>query len=242
MNTEYINRIRQDSIGQKRFKLKFPEFPDLKDKTVLDFGCGYGEFCVNIALQGAEKVVGIDINNEKINYAKNNIKKYYPELANRVQFYTDISKLKGDSFDIIISKAVFHHVLNLEEIINKLYQVVRKTGKVYVGFSNLYNSPFGDHKRTKINFPWGHLLVPENIIFKRFKNRYNIEINNISELGLNKLALKEYKKILLNSKFKISFFKTNVNEHFVSKLFLIISKVPFLSEFFSYSLYFILEK
>lgn len=40
--------------------------PDLKGKTVLDLGCGYGWHCKYAAENGAESVTGIDISHKML--------------------------------------------------------------------------------------------------------------------------------------------------------------------------------
>ena len=43
-----------------------PLFPDLKNKTVLDLGCGYGWHCKYAADNGAASVLGIDLSEKMI--------------------------------------------------------------------------------------------------------------------------------------------------------------------------------
>ncbi|MEM5836128.1 MAG: METTL5 family protein [Candidatus Aenigmatarchaeota archaeon] len=47
---------------------------DIKDKTVVDFGCGSGRLAIGAALLGAKKVTGIDLDEEGIKKAKENLK------------------------------------------------------------------------------------------------------------------------------------------------------------------------
>ena len=44
--------------------------PDLKGKTVLDIGCGYGHNCLEFINKGAKKVVGTDISEKMLAVAK----------------------------------------------------------------------------------------------------------------------------------------------------------------------------
>ncbi len=45
---------------------------DIKNKTVFDFGCGSGRLAIGAALLGAEKVVGIDVDKNVTELAKEN--------------------------------------------------------------------------------------------------------------------------------------------------------------------------
>ena len=44
--------------------------PDLKGKSVLDLGCGFGEHCKLFVDYGAEKVIGIDISSKMLEVAR----------------------------------------------------------------------------------------------------------------------------------------------------------------------------
>ena len=41
----------------------------IRDKTVIDFGCGEGDQCVELVRYGARKVIGIDIRNDLLEAA-----------------------------------------------------------------------------------------------------------------------------------------------------------------------------
>ena len=43
--------------------------PQLKDKSILDLGCGYGWHCKYAANKGASKIVGVDISTKMLELA-----------------------------------------------------------------------------------------------------------------------------------------------------------------------------
>src|SRR3954466_12840530 len=47
-------------VVQKRLEINVERLRPLAGKNILDVGCGSGRFCIAFALEGAEKVVGID--------------------------------------------------------------------------------------------------------------------------------------------------------------------------------------
>lgn len=47
--------------------------PELKDKRILDLGCGFGEHCIMFIEKGAASVVGIDISEKMLEVAKTRI-------------------------------------------------------------------------------------------------------------------------------------------------------------------------
>jgi len=46
----------------KKFWKRLNIFPRFKNKLVLDFGCGHGAMCVDIAKKKVKKIFGIDKN------------------------------------------------------------------------------------------------------------------------------------------------------------------------------------
>jgi len=73
----------------------------IKNKEVIDFGCGLGYQTVAIALHGAKRVVGIDIIKENIDFgkklaARNNVQ-------NKIEFYGNEECILYRKFDLILS-------------------------------------------------------------------------------------------------------------------------------------------
>jgi hypothetical protein len=120
-------------------------------------------------------------------------------------------------------------------------------GQMYIGFSPLYNSPYGlHHKIINWRIPWAHLLLPDSMVIKGInynrKKRNLPLVNTIQEIGINKLSLKEYKRILRNPKMLIISFKTNQNKKGARIFLNCLSKIQLLQEYMIYNIYCILQK
>jgi len=72
------------------------QFGDIENKTVLDLGCGTGIFSVGAALTGAKKVVGVDIDKNCIENAREYAEKNDLEITFLVQDVRDV-KIKCDT-------------------------------------------------------------------------------------------------------------------------------------------------
>jgi SAM-dependent methyltransferase len=242
MNQEDIEYFNRGSGENPNFWERFNEKPDFQGRTVLDIGCGHGSLCIDMALSGARKVVGLDINSRLIEFAKNNLRINYPQLLDRVRFEcATLADYQGEAFDLIVSKDSFEHVIGLEGLLTDIKKRLKECGKLYAGFAPLYNAPFGDHKRTKAILPWGHVLIPESLLIKRLKKQ-NPEIHSIYDLGLNKLSLREYKKLFHGCGLAIIQFDTNRGTRLISKIITFAAKLLFLEEYFTHNIYIILEK
>jgi len=77
------------------------------DATFLDVGCGHGALCIDLAKSGAKKVVGVDTDFGRIDFAKNNLKLNYPEFIDKVEFHQiDLKDLdQSEQFDY---RSLFH--------------------------------------------------------------------------------------------------------------------------------------
>jgi len=63
------------------------------------------------------------------------------------------------------------------------------------------------------------------------------------EMGLNKLSVRDYKKLLLeNPALRVKYWKINHEDRLISRIFAKLAQVPFLEELFSHDIYAVLEK
>ncbi len=239
-----LDYFNYGQIENEKFWRRFKHKPNLKNKSVLDFGCGHGALCVDLANSGAETVIGIDLEEKLLDFAKENLNQNYSQLLSKIEFKKKnlLNENFDKKFDLIVTKDTFEHTLNLPDVLDKFYDILERGGKVYAGFGPLYNSFNGDHGRTQLMLPWLHVILPDNFIINRYNKNNSIKINKIEDLGLSKYSFKEYKKIFEDSKFEIEVFITNQSDHPISKIFNLLSKVKLLEEYFTYNIYCILKK
>jgi len=107
---------------------------NIKDKKILDLGCGTGRYAIPLAKKGA-KVTAVDFSKEMISIAKKKAK----ENKLNVTFITEnitkfVPKLK---YDLIISMLVLDYVKNLGKIIDIFNKASKKGTKVVI--SNLHH-------------------------------------------------------------------------------------------------------
>lgn len=92
---------------------------EIKDRRILDFGCGTGELSTVLAKRGA-KVIGFDISFESISRAKRRAKTNgISECCSFFVASAHALPLRDESVDLIIGQAILHHLdpdLSGEEI------------------------------------------------------------------------------------------------------------------------------
>jgi cyclopropane fatty-acyl-phospholipid synthase-like methyltransferase len=102
-------------------------------KRVLDVGCGVGYGSDYLAAQGAAEVVGLDISEEAIAYAKRHYRR--PNLrylrGNALSLPTDIG-----SFDVVVALEVFEHVTDPGWFLDQLSAHLREDGVLVVSTPN----------------------------------------------------------------------------------------------------------
>ena len=104
-----------------------------KDKVVLDAGCGSGKFSAAIARLGAPKVIGMDIGEKGLDFAREQARKvpYGERLDYRFGSLLDIP-LDDASVDIVWSNGVIHHTLGYERCIEEFARVTRPGGHLFL--------------------------------------------------------------------------------------------------------------
>ena len=103
----------------------FSLLPKLKDKTVLDLGCGFGEHCKEYINLGAKSVVGIDISENMLEVARkenSDQRIIYQQLA-----IEDIGQL-NIKVDLVVSSLVFHYVQDFDKLIKDIYKILNQDG------------------------------------------------------------------------------------------------------------------
>jgi SAM-dependent methyltransferase len=99
--------------------------PGLKDKSVLDLGCGFGWHCRYAREQGASSVVGVDISEKMLQKARESSQD--PLISYRKLPIEDIVFAESP-FDVVISSLALHYIKSFEEISRKIYDCLKPGG------------------------------------------------------------------------------------------------------------------
>lgn len=250
-----IAHFRKGEVENPRFWSRLGHAPDLSGATTLDVGCGWGSLCVDMALAGASKVVGLDIKPELIEFASAYVTACHPQLANVVEFEAvDLRDYRAMEFDYIVSKDAFEHIIDLRSVFAEMEKRLKRTGRLYAGFGPIYASPYGDHDRRRVAFrswgvggrllasiPWGHLFM-EDLIVRMQNRRQHARASSMRDLGLNTWSVSDYRRLFLESGLSLLEYRVNQSKHPLSRLLSVLRRVPFLADYCTFNVYCVLEK
>lgn len=109
---------------------KLIDYSILKNKRVLEIGCGAGTMAASFAKRGA-KVFVVDISEDAIALTKErfhlfNLKgNFYIMNAARLNF-------QEDYFDLVFSCGVLHHLPDISRAIEEIYRILKKGGEARI--------------------------------------------------------------------------------------------------------------
>lgn len=121
----------------------FSMLPDLKEKSVLDLGCGFGEHCMHFVKEGAAKVVGVDISEKMLKVAK--AENSAPNIIYRHMAMEHISEL-DEYFDVIISSLAFHYVEDFQKLVQDCFELLKPGGLFIFSQEHPFSTTFGEGK------------------------------------------------------------------------------------------------
>jgi SAM-dependent methyltransferase len=127
----------------------------LKDKDVLEFGCGTGEMATQIAFLGANRIYALDVIPELLDSTR--LRAELDGVADRIQTLCGpIENFEPRPVDVIIAFAVLHHCFPLENVMPRLLRWL-KPGGVFVAVEPVtYLAPL-EWLRNRSGLPTGPL-------------------------------------------------------------------------------------
>ena len=97
---------------------------ETRDKVVIDFGCGTGVESVELAEHGAKKVIGVEIQDKRLQAARQRADEH--GVADRCLFTTE----PVESADVIVSLDSFEHFDDPAEILRVMHSMLNPNGSV----------------------------------------------------------------------------------------------------------------
>ena len=138
---EKSDELYQESVAsQYEFRAVCGVLENLKDKVILDLGCGIGRFGLKLA-EEAKEVVGMDISDSSIEKANEEASK--KGITNFQGIVSNFSQPDyGNHFDYVIMINVIHHVDNLDLLLRNVHASLVRGGRLVILEFNPFNILF----------------------------------------------------------------------------------------------------
>jgi ubiquinone/menaquinone biosynthesis C-methylase UbiE len=117
--------------------------PDLRGRSVLDLGCGYGWFCRWARQNGAAQVLGIDVSEKMLARGR-------AATQDAAITYTRADmehlELPQESFDLVYSSLALHYIENLDGLLSQVYRSLASGGSLVFSVEHpIYTAPADPH-------------------------------------------------------------------------------------------------
>ena len=190
--------------GQSKLRVTLGDqfFSLIRDKTVIDFGCGEGLECLEMAQNGARKVIGIDIRENLLSQAANNAR------AAGVEDRCEFVKSTNTMADVIISLDCFEHFADPAGILQSMYDLLSPGGVAMISFGPTWYHPLGGHLFSV--FPWAHLIFSEKALIRWRSDIRSDGATRFAEVegGLNQMTIARFEQLVRRSRFRLEMLET----------------------------------
>lgn len=199
-----LKKEDNDFPNQIKSYLNMIKHINIKNKNILDIGCGWGRGVDIIRKYTNNLVIGIDIEKEFISYAEKTYGNNY--------FYVDDflkTKLKEDSFDIILLNCSCHFFYYLDDFFINIKKILKKNGLIIISdiFTiNSYDTFFNN-------------LIKHNLIIELEEDisiptidSMKDDIFNWPNKFYNKIPYKSLVALISIQRHRLNLFEKNVNK------------------------------
>jgi len=154
----------------------------VRNRRILELGCGRGELASELAERGAE-VIAVDVTS-------------YPEWNQRARprlrfVEADLAaghSISPASIDVLCSVSVLEHVRRPIDMLCACRDLLAPGGR-FLLVAHLYRSATGSHRSREVFFPWPHLLFTDDVFEEFYRRRGRPPIG---PAWLNKLTYADY--------------------------------------------------
>lgn len=187
--------------GKSKLRTLLPNIEnEIRNKVVLDFGCGAGAEAIELAQLGAQSVVGLDSSERWLTVAREQAEK--SGLTQRCQFVCGYS---GQA-EVIISLDCFEHFGDPRGILETMHSMLVPGGCILLSFGPTWYHPLGGHLFSV--FPWAHVVLREDALIRwraQFKHDGARRFGEV-EGGLNQMTIGRFENLLRESPFVVEQF------------------------------------
>lgn len=193
--TAYLGRSKVEAL------LGHEVWDQVRNRTVIDFGCGSGSEAIEIAQRGAQHVYGIDILDRWLDMARTEAARVD---CRNVSFH----HLPPEKAEVIVSIDAFEHFVDPAAILDTMASMLKPDGYALVSFGPTWYHPLGGHLFSI--FPWAHLIFAEDSLCRWRSHIRDDGAKRFSEVegGLNQMTIRRFERLVEASPFRVEQLQT----------------------------------
>lgn len=186
---------------------------ELRDRDVLDFGCGEGALTGALYQQRPRRLVGIDIDPSFIERAK------MTHADAPLEFLlSEVHRipLADNSMDVVVAFDVFEHVSRPLPILSECRRILKPGGKILIGTCGWHN-PFAPHLWATMPVPWAHVLFSERTVLRTCRRVYRSDWYQPNQFDFDKAGRKiadKYSNVSISSDYVNKYLLSDFEEVF----------------------------
>ena len=124
--------------------------PNLSEKRILDIGCGMGQHVMQYSKAGACSVLGIDISEKMLEYAK--VNNSAEDITYRRLAFENLEQI-NEKFDLVTSSLAFDYVQDFLLLMKRIYCLLDEGGYLVFSMSHpistAYDGVYDRYTRTE---------------------------------------------------------------------------------------------
>ena len=137
---ELEEKVMKNIFLGKALEYIFKKTGKVRNKTILEFGCGLGEMCVFFAFNG-NHAIGVDLKEESINICQEYARLHKVEdTCHFIIGSSESMPVDTASIDIVFSRSSIQY-MNHEKVISECLRVLKSSGSLIL-IENLPYNPF----------------------------------------------------------------------------------------------------
>lgn len=246
------------SANAEKYVLPFIEslFLIQENMRVLEIGCGEGGVLVPFIKRGCG-AVGVEFDITRIENGKEWLAEYIKtgKLSFVVKdIYDTTPEGLGGRFDIIILKDVIEHIHDQAKLLARLKDFLTPSGIIFFGFPP-WQMPYGGHQqmcqKVLSKVPYFHLLPMPLYkgVLKLFKEPGDV-IDSLAEIKETGISIERFEKIIRQTGYlvagKIHYLLNPIYEYKFNlkprKQNRVVSKIPYIRNFFTTCMYYVIKR